>query len=440
VGESSFQVRFAAMERPACRKEHRIGREHGMTSRVILLLGLVVALLAGVSSPAQLTPGKIVVGDSSGNLWLVDIKGGTPSLFVKVPSAVYGIDVTAAGDLICGGSAILWKVTRTGQVSTIKQGSPLVSLQGDVEVNRNGNFYVTSMGSASIWEMTDQGVVITTYTVTGSTRTWGLGIDPRDGMIYVAGYSTVHQINPGTGQVKNIASGSPFTFMQNAHFGPRGTFVLGDQNSNGLFEIDPTGKVVTVFAGAPLGDIEGVDYHHSGVYVLSDDGSPGSVRNAVFLVTAGSPRALTTLTSGGSFGDLNGCAVVPAMNVTRVSANPKPGGKVALGVTSNGAAGELYVFASSLSANSGTPLPGGLRFPLDPDGLFFATAANLLPTLFQNYRGHLGVDGTANLTIQVPSLAALVGLTIHTAGLTVNLAAPTGIHVISNVATVQVEK
>jgi WD40 repeat protein len=411
-----------------------------MYVRLALFIAIALVVFTAAPAAAQLTPGKIVVGDSSGNLWLVDIKGGARTLFVTLPSAVYGIDVTAGGDLICGGSAILWKVTGTGMVSTIKQGSPLTSLQGDVEVNANGNFYVTSMGSANVWEMTMGGVVITTYTLTGSSRSWGLGIDPRDQAIYVAGYSTVHVIDPGSGKVKNIASGSPFTFMQAAHFGPRGTFVLGDQNSKGLYEIDPAGKVVTVTSGAPIGDIEGVDYHHSGVYVLSDDGSPGSVRNAVFLVTAGSPRAVTTLTSGGSFGDLNGCAVVPALNVTRVSANPKPGEKVALGVTSNGAAGEIYAFASALSANAGIPLPGGFTFPLDPDGLFFATAANLLPTLFQNYRGQLGVSGTANLTIQVPNIPALIGLSIHTAGLTINLAAPTGIHLISNVATVQIVK
>jgi sugar lactone lactonase YvrE len=402
-----------------------------------LAVGLVLLLAA--AGTAQLAPGKIVVGDSSGNLWLLDTKAAAPTLFVTLPSAVYGIDVDYHGDLICGGSTILWKVTPTGRVSTILQGSPLVSLQGDVEVNQNGNFYVTSMGSSTIWEMTHGGVVITTYAVTTSSRTWGLGIDPRDGTLYVAGYSTIHQINPGTGQVKDIASGSPFTFLQGAHFGPRGTFVAADQNSNGLYEIDPQGKVVTVYAGAPLGDIEGVDHHYSGSYVLSDDGSPGTVRNAVFLVTVSSPAVVTTMAAGGSFGDLNGCAVVPALRVARASANPKPGGKALLAVTSNGAAMDQYVFASSLSAGAGIPLPGGLRFPLDPDGLFFATAQNLLPGLFQNYRGALDVAGSAGLTIAVPNIPGLVGITIHTAGLTLNRNTLTGVHLISNVATVKIE-
>ena len=403
-----------------------------------LLATGIVSLLAA-PGPAQLAPGDIVTGDSSGNLWRLDVQSGVPTLFAKLPSAVYAIEVDYHGDLICGGSAILWKVTSTGQISTILQGTPLTSLQGDVEVNQNGNFYVSSMGSPSIWEMTHQGVVITTYTITVSTRSWGLGIDPRDGTIYVAGYSTIHKINPGTGQVQNIATGSPFTFLENATFGPQGAFVVADQNSDALYAIDPVGQVTTVYAGKPLGDVEGVDLHYSGVYVLSDSSPSVAGGNAVFLVTTSSPAVLTTLSAGSPLVGLNGCAVVPALHVARASANPRPGQKAYLAIASNGAARDPYVFASSLSAGQGIPLGHGLRFPLDPDPLFFATAQNLLPGLFQNYSGILDIAGSAGLTIQVPNIPALAGITLHTAGLTLNRNTLTGVHLISNVETVTIE-
>ena len=409
-----------------------------MNVRGLFISAILFTVFLSLTATAQLSPGIIVVGASNGQLWTVDLKG-TATTFVKLPGSVYGIDVDYNGDLICGGSAILWKVTPTGSISTILQGAPLTSLQGDAEVNQNGNVLVTSMGSSSVWEMTHKGVVVTTYTLTGSTRSWGLGIDRRDSMIYVAGLTTIHQIDPGTGKVRNIATGSPFTFLQGGHFGPSGAFAVGDQNSNGLYEIDPQGAVFTIFKGAPLGDIEGVDYHRIGAYVLSDDGSPGTVRNAVFLVFP-KPVALTTLVSGGSFGDLNGCAVVPEVHVARLTANPSPGKRGVLAVTSSGAARDQYAFASALSANTGIPLPGGLRFPLDPDGLFFATASNLLPTIFQNYRGVLNIAGQTHLTIDVPNNPALVGLTLYTAGLTLNRNTPTGIHLVSNVERIQIVK
>lgn len=164
------------------------------------------------------------------------------------------------------------------------------------------------------------------------------------------------------------------------------------------------------------------------------------MRNGVFLVSTKAPATLTTLVAGGSFGDLNGCAVVPELHVARLTANPSPGKMGMLTVTSSGAARDYYAFASSLSASTGIPLPGGLHFPLDPDGLFFATAGNLLPTIFRDYRGFLDIAGQTHLTIVVPNVPALVGLTVYTAGLTLNRNTPTGIHLVSNVAGMQILK
>jgi len=405
--------------------------------RIHPLFIILILSLSGLTAQGQLAPGTILVADS-GTLWTVDLSG-TRTSFVMPGSNVYGMDIDYNGDLICGASATILKISGAGAVTTIKTGTPLVSLIGDIEINQNGNFYVTSMGSPSVWEMDVNGVIITTYTLTGSTRAWGIGLDPRDGAIYVSGYSTVHKIDPGTGNVKNIASGAPFTFLQSGHFGPNGTYVLADQNSHGIYEVDPAGKLTTVYAGTPFGDIgEGLDYHRSGFYVCADDSPGAGARNAVFLVSPGNPAVITTLASGSPFSDLNGCAVVPELHVFMVSGNPSPGTRATLGVTSSGAALGIYAFASALSNKHGIPLPGGKVLPLDPDGIFFATASNLLPTIFLNYQGILDISGMATLHIAVPNMKALVGITVYTAGITLHTASSTGIHLVSNAAAMTI--
>jgi len=73
-----------------------------------------------------------------------------------------------------------------------------------------------------------------------------------------------------------------------------------------------------------------------------------------------------------------------------------------------------YVAASSLG-NVGIPLPDGRIVPLAPDGMFFASAQNLLPTLFKNYQGVMDGNGDAGCSIDLPNIPALVGVTIYTA-------------------------
>ena len=60
--------------------------------------------------------------------------------------------------------------------------------------------------------------------------------------------------------------------------------------------------------------------------------------------------------------------------------------------------------------------------------------------IFRNYRGTLDIAGQAQLAILVPNNPALVGLTLYTAGLTLNRNTPTGIHLVSNVETMQIVK
>jgi len=93
--------------------------------------------------------------------------------------------------------------------------------------------------------------------------------------------------------------------------------------------------------------------------------------------------------------------------------------------------GKTHVLALSLSGI--TPgLPVDRRnFPLVADDLFFITAANLVPSLFQNFTGILNAAGKGQATLNIPNLPALVNLPVYGAFVTAP-GGPSGINVISN--------
>ena len=93
-------------------------------------------------------------------------------------------------------------------------------------------------------------------------------------------------------------------------------------------------------------------------------------------------------------------------------------------------AGLLYVLGSSLGTG---PIPLGTRnLGLTLDCLLIFSSGGFFPSIFQNYTGTLDAAGTANAAFAIPNAAPWMGLTIHSAFLTLNPAAPLGIQSISN--------
>ncbi|MBN2490150.1 MAG: hypothetical protein JXQ29_04815 [Planctomycetes bacterium] len=112
------------------------------------------------------------------------------------------------------------------------------------------------------------------------------------------------------------------------------------------------------------------------------------------------------------------------------------GGTVKLALTALSDAGRSYQVASSLG--TGPTAIGYRQLGLSPDGLFVLTVSDRLPAVFQGYRGVIEPGGRAAASIAIPAASALIGLTIHSAFVTLDPAAPDGIQAISTTESFQI--
>ena len=96
-----------------------------------------------------------------------------------------------------------------------------------------------------------------------------------------------------------------------------------------------------------------------------------------------------------------------------LSGTPKIGGSV--NIVGRGQGGLLYQGACSF-ANTGIPVGSGRMVPLVADGLFFTSIFN--PVTFQNFQGGTGATGDFTMTLNIPGIPALVGVTIYAAAIT----------------------
>lgn len=159
-----------------------------------------------------------------------------------------------------------------------------------------------------------------------------------------------------------------------------------------------------------------------------------------YFTTPSSPTSLTfyaagndTNGNGNTTGDLvytTFQAMTPGVVPLSIMAVPKIGTTVPLSLNAPGDANKAYHLGASFG-NSGV-VWGGRTIPLSDDALLAATVANVWPTVFQDYVGYLGSQGTAAASLNVPNDALLIGLTIHHAFMVIDPGQPYNIGTISN--------
>jgi len=112
------------------------------------------------------------------------------------------------------------------------------------------------------------------------------------------------------------------------------------------------------------------------------------------------------------------------------SGSAKPGDLVDLDLTSPDDAGSNYALASSFGTG---PIPiGGQLLRLSFDPLLIASAQNVLPSLFVNYRGTLDARGKARARIRILADGRLIGTRIYTAFIVIGPQAPGGVRSVSD--------
>ena len=127
-----------------------------------------------------------------------------------------------------------------------------------------------------------------------------------------------------------------------------------------------------------------------------------------------------------------------ALTLLEGSGTPCPGGAMDLRLTATESPGRPYQAASSFSTG---PLKVDTRtLGLGYDGLLWISLSGWVPGTFEGFRGTVGADGKAGATLHIPNIPALIGVRIHTAFVTLDPTAPSGIKSISNTFSFSITK
>jgi len=131
-------------------------------------------------------------------------------------------------------------------------------------------------------------------------------------------------------------------------------------------------------------------------------------------------------------------AKVSLLDDLSASGPPRPGGTITLSLVAVEARGLPYQLGTSLGAG---PIPIDTRqIGLDPDALFLLSIVGAWPGIFSRYGGVIDSKGQAQAAIHIPNIPALIGVRLHSAFVTLDTAAPSGIRSISNTFSFSVTK
>jgi hypothetical protein len=127
-----------------------------------------------------------------------------------------------------------------------------------------------------------------------------------------------------------------------------------------------------------------------------------------------------------------------ALVLLDASGTTRPGGAVSLNLTASDDVRLPYQVGSSLGTG---PIPIDTRqIALSPDGLLWISAGGWWPSVFSGYGGVIDAKGQARAAINIPPDNRLIGVRLHTAFVTLDPQAPSGIRSISNTFSFPITK
>ena len=127
---------------------------------------------------------------------------------------------------------------------------------------------------------------------------------------YLTGTPKVSRVNPRTGHVRTIASGSPLTSASYLTFEPNGKIAVTDENLPGIFVVNPRTGRIRQLAGAGLEGPYGIDTNPRGNLIVAEYGSNDPATRRVIRVNR-KTGALHTIKAGGWLGSPLNVAVNP---------------------------------------------------------------------------------------------------------------------------------
>ena len=281
----------------------------------------------------------------------------------------------------------------------------------------------------------------------------GAGDVNRDGfpdlIVGAEGFNPVARRYAGQATAFSGKDGSVLYTFNGVVFGDYfGTSVAGagDVDRDGFPDIivgacgaDPGGRSnagqVTVFSGKDGSVLYTFNGVASGDYFGTSVAGPGDVDRDGF------PDIIVGARLASPGGRLwAGQATVFSVATTFISGSgcPSNGGTISLHLLAPGDGNLPYQVGSSLGTG---PIPIDTRkLDLNPDALLQASVTGVWPWIFSGFRGVFDAKGMAMAAIHIPNDPALIGLRIHTAFVTLDPAAPSGIRSISNAFSFTITK
>jgi len=278
----------------------------------------------------------------------------------------------------------------------------------------------------------------------GVTFSTGLGNDPVSDLLYgtsqqgVGFSSFLVTYSKSTGQASPVGD-TRTSAIVGLDFDASGQLWGIDGGREELVKIDKTSAATTTIGPGGLTAYSGIgcfDIGPSGTF-WAINLAGGAYQLVRINSTTGAPTLAGALTGITVSGAMTGLASFSAASLVG-SGSPRPGGTVNLALTATSDAGLPYQLGSSLGTG---PIPIDTRtLALSPDDLLRVSVNDYWPWIFAGYRGVMDVNGQAHAAIHLPNIPALIGVRLHTAFLTIDPQAPSGIRSISTTFSFSITK
>jgi len=397
---------------------------------LLAAFSLGVLVLAGaVTARGQVFQGGDFVTTSYSNktVFSVSRSGGVSTLFVGSPLVQpSGIAVTAVPEVIVSDySGTVYRVTQPGVIKQVVAG-----IKGPIRVtaDHDGDIIVTSLTGPTLLGITPGGVVSTIFHGAPFRRPFGVVVDGSgDYLVVDDSADALFRITPA-GQLATVRQGTPLSLPQGVALFPNGDYAVSDGIHDVIFRIARGGgALVTLIQSPPLGNPEGLIEDFEGRLVVSESGNPSGDR----LVEVTAAGGLSIIRSGAPFSNLEDVARIPRLAGPNQGRAGQPHRFL---LRFPGEGGLFYVtFACfSLYPGFGLPAPDVRATPCNPDPLFFLTLGANNP-IFTRWAGVLSATGTGTPELNAPNVPLPPGLKLFLQAVTIDSTAPSGIRSLSNV-------